>query len=174
MEQAAATAVHGAAGGGNGGGAKQESVDMLMDNEDVKAYIRNCRAYDVSSTHVQDRGQSAERGRGGEGGEGGGSQRPASTFARTICACGRGILSTCHVGALLRLLEPNFGVGRFANANGHTHTHTGTHRRERGDLSQDALGGLAADEGVFRGVHAPARRRAGHQQARQVRRILYA
>lgn len=46
--QTAATAAHDSAGGdGNGRGAKQESVGMLIDNEDVKTYIRNCRAYDV-------------------------------------------------------------------------------------------------------------------------------
>eukprot|EP00752_Nemacystus_decipiens_P005535 g5007.t1 len=33
--------------GGNGGSSEQESVDLLMDNEDVKTYIRNCRSYDV-------------------------------------------------------------------------------------------------------------------------------
>ena len=56
-----ATTVLDAAGDNGGRGGKQqqrdegrdgldddEAAEMLVDNEDVKAYIRNCRAYDVS------------------------------------------------------------------------------------------------------------------------------
>ncbi|CAM9725919.1 unnamed protein product [Pylaiella littoralis] len=39
-------AVHGS-GGRSKEQESEEAVDMLVDNEDVKAYIRNCRAYDV-------------------------------------------------------------------------------------------------------------------------------
>lgn len=49
--------VHNGGGGGeNGNGGSKErrsssiSADPLDDNEAVKTYIRNCRAYDVSNT----------------------------------------------------------------------------------------------------------------------------
>lgn len=62
--RAAAAAVLVAAGDNGGGGKGQgnedqhgrggdETEETSVDNEDVKAYVRNCRAYDVSSARAR-------------------------------------------------------------------------------------------------------------------------